>query len=65
MKKVGIELEFVPVPRWDEIPKMQSMMASQTAPDITLTYTMSHVEQYFGIYESGDLSEFIDKPDQA
>lgn len=65
MKKVGIELEFVPVPRWDEIPKMQSMMASQTAPDITLTYTMSHVEQYFKDGGVWDLSEFIDGPDQA
>ncbi len=65
MKKVGIDLEFVPVPRWDEIPKMQSMMASQTAPDITLTYTFSHVEQYFKDGGVWDLTEFIDGPDQA
>lgn len=65
MKKVGIDLEFTPVPRWDEVPKMQSMMASQTAPDITITYTLSHVEQYFKDGGVWDLSEFIDGPDQA
>lgn len=65
MKKVGIDLEFVPVSRWDEVPKMQSMMASGTAPDLTLTYTLSHVEQYFNDGGVWDLSEFIDGPDQA
>lgn len=39
MNKVGINVEFVPVPRSDEITKMQTMVASQTAPDITITYT--------------------------
>ncbi len=65
MNKVGITVEFVPIPRWDEVPKMQTMMASGTAPDITLTYTYAHAEDYFNQGGVWDLSEFIDGSDQA
>lgn len=65
MNKVGITVEFVPVPRWDEVTKMQAMMASGTAPDITLTYTYAHAESYFNQGGIWDLSEFIDGHDQA
>lgn len=65
MSKVGIIVEFVAVPRWDEVTKMQTMMASGTAPDITLTYTYAHAEDYFNQGGVWDLSEFIDGPDQA
>lgn len=65
MNKVGITVEFVPVPRWDEVPKMQTMMASGTAPDLTLTYTYAHAEDYFNQGGVWELSEFIDAPDQA
>ena len=65
MNKVGINLEFVPVPRWDEVTKMQVMVASQTAPDLTLTYTYAYAEDYFNQGGTWDLTEFIDGPDQA
>ena len=39
MNKVGINVEFVGVPRADEVTKMQTMMSSGTAPDIVTTYT--------------------------
>ena len=39
MAEVGINLEFVAVPRGDEVSKMQTMVGSGTAPTITLTYT--------------------------
>ena len=65
MNKVGITVEFVPVPRGDEITKMQTMVASQTAPDITLTYTYSYAEDYYNQGGIWDLSEFIDGEDQA
>ena len=65
MKKVGINVEYVPVPRWDEITKMQTMVASQTAPDITITYTYAYAEEYFNQGGTWDLSEFIDGEDQA
>lgn len=65
MNKVGINVEFVGVPRADEVTKMQTMMSSQTAPDLTLTYTYSHAENYFNQGGTWDLSEFIDGEDQA
>lgn len=65
MNKVGITVEFIPVPRWDEVTKMQTMMASGTAPDITLTYTYAHAGDYFNQGGVWDLSEFIDSADQA
>ena len=65
MNKVGITVEFIPVSRWDEVTKMQAMMASGTAPDITLTYTYAHAESYFNQGGTWDLSEFVDGPDQA
>jgi ABC-type glycerol-3-phosphate transport system substrate-binding protein len=65
MKKVGINVEFVTVGRWDEVTKMQTMMASGTAPDITLTYTYAYAEQYLNDGGIWDLSEFINADDQA
>ncbi|HAA24694.1 MAG TPA: hypothetical protein DCE11_01055 [Ruminiclostridium sp.] len=65
MEKVGIIVEYIPVSRWDEVTKMQAMMASGTAPDITLTYTYAHAESYFNQGGTWDLTEFIDGPDQA
>ncbi|SDA72017.1 putative aldouronate transport system substrate-binding protein [Butyrivibrio sp. INlla18] len=65
MNKVGINVEFVPVPRWDEVTKMQAMVASQTAPDLTLTYTYAYAEDYFNQGGTWDLSEFVDGADQA
>lgn len=65
MGKVGINVEFVTVPRWDEVVKMQSMMASGTAPDITLTYTYAHAEDYFQQGGTWDLVPFIDGAGQA
>ncbi len=65
MEKVGIHVEFVPVGRWDEVTKMQTMVASQTAPDITITYTYAYAEDYFNNGGTWDLSEFIDGSDQA
>ena len=65
MNKVGITVEFVPVPRWDEVTKMQAMVASQTAPDLTLTYTYAYAEDYYNQGGIWDLSEFVDAPDQA
>lgn len=65
MAKVGINVEFVPVPRGDEIDKMTSMMAGGIAPDIVLTYTYARAQEY---YEQGgvwDLAPFVDGEGQA
>ena len=65
MQKVGINVEFVPVPRWDEVTKMQTMIASQTAPDITLTYSYPYADDYLKQGGVWDLTEFVDGEDQA
>ena len=65
MNKVGITVEFVPVPRGDEVTKMQTMIASQTAPDLTLTYTYAYAEDYYNQGGTWNLNEFIDGEDQA
>lgn len=65
MSAVGINVEFVTVPRGDEVNWLRSAMAGGTAPDIVLTYTYSIAQEY---YEQGgvwDLSEFVDGADQA
>ena len=65
MKKVGINLEFVAVPRGDEVTKMQTMMSTNTAPTILGTYTYSYVRDYFDQGGVWDLSDFISGSDQA
>lgn len=65
MGKVGIHVEFVPVPRSDEVTKMQTMVASQTAPDLTITYSYANAEDYYNQGGTWDLSPFIDGEGQA
>lgn len=65
MGKVGINVEFVGVPRSDEITKMQSMMASGTAPDLVFTYTYAYAGDYYEQGGTWDLSEFVDGDGQA
>lgn len=65
MGKVGINVEFVGVPRSDEITKMQSMMASGTAPDLVFTYTYVYAGDYYEQGGTWDLSEFVDGDGQA
>lgn len=38
MKPFGVEVEFVPLPRSEEAAKLNTWMASGTAPDVVLTY---------------------------
>ena len=65
MKKVGINVEFVAVPRADEVDKLTSMMAGGIAPDIVLTYTYSIAKDYYDQGGVWDLSEFVDGEGQA
>lgn len=65
MGKVGINIDFVAVPRSDEITKMQTMMSSQTAPDLTLTYNYSMVKDYYNKGGIWDLAPFVDGKNQA
>ncbi len=65
MAKVGINVEFVAIPRSDADAKIQTMMATDSAPDIMISYSYAMAQ---GFYEDGgtwDLSEFIDGENQA
>ena len=65
MGKVGIKVEFVAVPRAEEVSKIQLMMASQTAPDIMLCYNSAVVEGFYNDGGTVDLAPYIDAEDQA
>ena len=65
MSKVGIKVEFVAVPRSEEVSKVQLMMASGTGPDLMLCYTGSIVEGFYNDGGTYDLAPFVDGADQA
>ena len=65
MNKVGINIEFVAVPRSEEVEKVQTMMASGTGADIMLCYTTSVVEGFFNDGGTYDLAPYIDGEGQA
>lgn len=65
MNEVGITVEFVAVPRSDELNKVNTMMASGTGADIMLTYTGTVVQDFYQKGGIHDLSEYIDGEDQA
>ncbi len=65
MAKVGINVEFVAVPRGDEVTKMQTMMSTNTAPTILGTYTFSYARDYFDQGGIWDLTDFVAGDDQA
>jgi putative aldouronate transport system substrate-binding protein len=46
LKDENIAITFVPVPRNDEIPALNNMMAAGTAPDLCFTYTASLIDSY-------------------
>jgi ABC-type glycerol-3-phosphate transport system substrate-binding protein len=65
MGKVGIKVEFVAVPRSEEVSKVQLMMSSGTGPDLMLCYTAAVVEGFFTEGGTYDLAPYIDGADQA
>jgi ABC-type glycerol-3-phosphate transport system substrate-binding protein len=65
MNKVGINVEFVAVPRSEEVAKIQLMMSAGTGPDLMLCYTSSVVEGFYNDGGTYDLAPYIDGPDQA
>ena len=63
MNKVGINVEFVAVPRSEEFTKLQTMMATDTAPDIVFAY--GDAENYYNDGGTYNLSEYVDGEEQA
>ncbi len=60
MAEKNITVEFVPVPRSEEVTKVNTMMASGTAADIMMSYYPDQIQQYYedgGLY---DVAPYID-----
>jgi putative aldouronate transport system substrate-binding protein len=57
----NIDLSFVSVPRSEEIPQLNVLMASNDAPDIVFTYTLSVVYNFYKQGGVADLTDAIEK----
>lgn len=57
----NINMEFVPVPRSEEVPKLNVLMASSDAPDIVFTYDESVAHKYMQQGGLADLTSLINE----
>ena len=53
-EKYGIDVEFVTVPRWSDVEKLNVMMAAGDAPDLSLLYDNATITNYI---KSGGLTD--------
>jgi putative aldouronate transport system substrate-binding protein len=60
-KKTNIQIEYVPVPRTQEVEKLNVLMASGDAPDIVFTYDSNVVYKYVQQGGLSDLGPLIDQ----
>ncbi|MBO9607359.1 MAG: extracellular solute-binding protein [Paenibacillaceae bacterium] len=61
VKKIGIDIEFVPVPRAQEEEKLNVWLASGGSPDIIFTYNATIMQRYAEQGGLQELGELIDK----
>lgn len=61
VKKIGIDIEFVPVPRAQEEEKLNIWLASGGAPDIIFTYNEPIMQRYAEQGGLHEMSELLDK----
>ena len=61
LDRYNIEVSFVSVPRSEEVPQLNVMMAGGNAPDIIFTYTQSAVYNY---YKQGGVADLTDLVEQ-
>lgn len=57
----NMEIQFVSVPRSEEIQQLNVLMASGDAPDIVFTYTQSVVYNYYKQGGVADLTDYIEQ----
>ncbi len=60
-ESTNVEVEFVSVPRSEEVAKLNVMMASSTAPDIVFTYNQDLVANYAKNGGLTDLEPYIEQ----
>ena len=59
IERHNIEVQFVSIPRTEEIPQLNVMMAGGNAPDIAFTYSANVVYNYYKQDGVADLTDFI------
>ena len=55
----NVEVEFVKVPRWTETEEINNLLASESAPDICLTYSYPTIQKYAGMGGVIDLQDLV------
>ena len=60
LKDENIEVEFIPVSRWDENTALNNLIASGTPPDLCLTYSAELVGNYRDLGGLFDMEPYID-----
>ena len=46
LEKHNVEVTYVPVPRWDETPVLNNLLAAGDAPDVCVTYSFPTIQTY-------------------
>ena len=60
MNKMGVSVEFIPVPRSEEGTKVPTMVSTQSAADLMMTYDYAMVRKFYedgGLHQLGDVLE--------
>ena len=65
LQRHNIDVQFVSVPRSEEIQQLNVLMAGGDAPDIVFTYTQSVVYNYYKQGGTADLSDYMDQHGQT
>ena len=55
----NVEVEFIKVPRWTETDEINNLLASESAPDICLTYSYPTIQKYAGMGGVIDLQDLV------
>jgi putative aldouronate transport system substrate-binding protein len=56
----NVNVTFVPVPRWTEADDINNLLASNTAPDVCVTYNYAAIQQYANMGGVIDLASLVD-----
>lgn len=60
LEELNINIEYVPIPRAEEVTKIQALMAAGTEPDVFYTYDALKFTEWASDGALADLSEYMD-----
>ena len=61
LETYNVEVEFLPVSRWEEVQMINNHLAAGTAPDICLTYDYPTIQTYAGMGGVIELNALLDQ----